>query len=78
MLDHVVPPQHVHHVHSFLVCHIQTRKVGSSTEPTDGLLNKAVSRQLYKNALIRTKPSYFFEYLKLVVKVEQIFPGLFS
>ena len=60
VLNHVVSPEHVLEDQPFLVCHIQSRKVGSSTEPTDSLLNKAVCRQLYINALIRTKPSYFF------------------
>ena len=46
VLGHVVPPHHVDHVQPFLVVHIQGRKVGSCTEPTNCFLNETVSRQL--------------------------------
>ena len=77
VLDHVVHPQHVLEDQPFLVCHIQTRRnVTSSTESANRLLDIAVARMLYMNALIKTQPSYFFEYLKSVVTVHDIVPRL--
>ena len=77
VLDHVVGPQHVLEGEPFLLCHIQTRRnVALSTESADHLHNIAVARMLYMNALIKTQPSYFFEYLKSVVTVHDIVPRL--
>ena len=77
MLDQVVDPQHVLEAEPFLLCHIQIRRnVALSTESADHLHNIAVARMLYMNALIKTQPSYFFEYLKSVVTVHDIVPRL--
>ena len=77
MLDHVVGPQHVLEAEPFLLCHIQIRRnVALSTETADHLLNIAVTRMLYMNALIKHNLHIFFEYLKSVVTVHDIVPRL--